>query len=258
MNCWRAKSLFSAHLDNELGHDEAQELNEHLANCPECRGAIEELRRMKRLVGGVNYHLPERFSDSVLECCRSGRVEAEKTTRRPLVLRYRFALAAGLLVSAVGAAFLVLDFDTNADSITPVTTTNTTTLAEPATDAVAAIAVSEEITSTPEPAPQTAGNYLANHLANSEVSINSDDVISRHVVADEAIAKAAAPARMVEAEVAEEAYYSAADFSLVSAGASLPGTATGLPPLPTDDADEETKPLNLEEFFEGNLAADGE
>ncbi|MCD4733951.1 zf-HC2 domain-containing protein, partial [bacterium] len=183
MNCCRAKSLFSAHLDNELGHEETQELNEHLANCAECRGAIEELRRMKRLVGGVNYRLPDSFSDEVLQQCRNGRVEVESDSRRPLVPRFRFALAAGLLVSAVGAAFLVLDFDTEPDSTTTETTT-ATIAAESVSDEAAVITESEEIIPAAEPVAQTAGNYLTSHLANSEVAINSDDVISRHVVAD--------------------------------------------------------------------------
>jgi len=252
LNCWRAKSLFSAQLDNELGRDETQELNEHLADCPECRGAMEELRRMKRLVGGVNYRLPERFSDEVLQKCRSGRVEADEKSSRPMAPVFRFALAAGLLVSAVGAAFLVLDFDTES------TTTETTAAAvESTSDATAVIIESEELVPEAEPVAQTAGNYLTDHLANSEVAINSDDVISRHMVADEAIAKASEPSRMAEAEVSEEQYYSDADFSLVSTGAALPGVTASLPLLPAEEADA-AKPLNLEEFFESNAAAGGE
>jgi|GEM_PF-4250435 len=212
---------------------------------------------MKRLVGGVNYRLPDSFSDEVLRQCRSGRVEVESESRRSLVPRFRFALAAGLLVSAVGAAFLILDFDTESGSTTTETTT-AAVAAESASDEAAVITESEEIIPAAEPVAQTAGNYLTSHLANSEVAINSDDVISRHVVADEAIAKASEPSRMAAAEISEDSFYSEADFSLVSAGAAPPGTAAGLPPLPADDTDDEEKPLNLEEFFESNATAGGE
>ncbi|HEY3246934.1 MAG TPA: zf-HC2 domain-containing protein [bacterium] len=56
MNHSRAERMLSALLDNELTADEAADVRAHLAACESCRGELDRLTRVKRLLAA----LPER------------------------------------------------------------------------------------------------------------------------------------------------------------------------------------------------------
>jgi hypothetical protein len=248
MRCWRAKGLFSAYLDNELRGRELDAFTEHLDGCPACRRELAELRALKEAVGSVSYRLPDGFHRAVLSHSRLAdlvterfRSRSEARSARPnmrLVL-----VAASVVILAVGVGLLGLDDMTGTvsptvvdlphlgDRVTESSPKPAAGLADERGEVAEAVA---EAVSSDDRGPET---YLSEHLAAAEVPQSSTEELSRHVLADEALSRAAE----VPAEIS-----TGARFSLVSAGSPIPDAAAGLPDLPTGgtaDADAEAETL---------------
>lgn len=51
--CERIEPLLSGYVDGELAAPQVRAVETHLAGCPDCRGAIEQLRRLEGLYAGV-------------------------------------------------------------------------------------------------------------------------------------------------------------------------------------------------------------
>ena len=71
MTCHDARDLFSARIDEVLGHDETARLDAHLAGCADCRTEWARFERTVALVRGSEpAHAPAGFVDRVLEAAR--------------------------------------------------------------------------------------------------------------------------------------------------------------------------------------------
>jgi predicted anti-sigma-YlaC factor YlaD len=98
MTCDEALALLSAELDGELTENEQAGLRAHLAACPDCRRAREELRRADDGLKGLQEDPPETLAPSVMKKIRR---EREKRAERR-----NFLFSAAFLASA--AAIFVL------------------------------------------------------------------------------------------------------------------------------------------------------
>jgi len=96
-HCERCTQLLSVRLDGELTAREAQELEAHLARCPECRALAEELEAIHAAFLALeDISAPEGFARGVME-----RIEAETTPKViPLFRRPQFRALAGLAACA--------------------------------------------------------------------------------------------------------------------------------------------------------------
>ena len=96
-HCERCTLLLSARLDGELTAREEQELEAHLAGCPECRGLAEELEAIHAAFPHLEeIPAPEGFARGVME-----RIEKETTPKAiPLFRRPQFRALAGLAACA--------------------------------------------------------------------------------------------------------------------------------------------------------------
>ncbi|HUT99733.1 MAG TPA: zf-HC2 domain-containing protein [bacterium] len=244
MRCWRAKGLFSAYMDDELRGRELDAFSAHLDGCPTCRRELAELRALKEAVGSVGYRLPADFHQAVLSHSRLAdlvterfRSRSEARSARPnlrLVL-----VAASVVIIAVGVGLLgldnmagtaspmALDLPQISDRVTDSSPSPATELRREGDGVADAVAEAVHNDSGPE-------EYLSEHLAAAEVSQSSTEELSRHVLADEALSRAAD----VPVEIS-----TGARFSLVSAGSPIPDADAGLPSLPAGDAaDVDTEP----------------
>ncbi|OGD71465.1 MAG: hypothetical protein A2Y64_07115 [Candidatus Coatesbacteria bacterium RBG_13_66_14] len=239
MRCWRAKGLFSAYMDNELRGRELDAFSAHLDGCPDCRRELAELRVLKEAVGSVSYRLPAGFHEAVHSHSRLAdlvterfRSRSEARSARPnmrLVL-----VAASVVIIAVGVGLLglnnltgapslkILDLPTVGDRVTESSPTPAAELEGERGEVAEAVAETVRKESGPE-------TYLSEHLAAAEVSQSSTEELSRHVLADEALSRAAD----IPVEIS-----TGARFSLVSAGSPIPDDVAGLPSLPAGDAAE--------------------
>lgn len=59
MTCHDYKDLMMSYLDNELSAEQRQHFEEHLAECPECAGELEEFRKLKAITDEVTLVEPE-------------------------------------------------------------------------------------------------------------------------------------------------------------------------------------------------------
>ncbi|MCX7021210.1 MAG: zf-HC2 domain-containing protein [bacterium] len=243
MRCWRAKGLFSAYMDDELRGRELAAFCAHLNGCPACRRELAELRALKEAVGSVSYQLSDDFHQAVLSHSRLAdlvterfRSRSEARSARPnmrLVL-----VAASVVILAVGVGLLglnnmaetaspmALDLPLAGDRVTDSSPATAAELGTEPGDVAEAVAKAVHKDTGPE-------EYLSEHLAATEVSQSSTEELSRHVLADEALTRAAE----VPIEIS-----TGVRFSLVSAGSPIPDTAADLPSLPAEgaaDADAE-------------------
>jgi len=99
MRCAQCRELLNPYLDAELMPDEAAEVREHLAQCPDCARARDELAATSHLLqeGLVRYSAPDVLKARI----RSALVESEASDSRrqitsPLWLR---SVAAGFLIA---------------------------------------------------------------------------------------------------------------------------------------------------------------
>jgi len=237
MRCWRAKGLFSAYLDDELRGRELDAFSAHLDGCPGCRRALAELRALKEVVGSVSYRLPDGFYQAVHSHSRLADLVTERfrsrSEARSVRLNIRLVLvAASVVIIAVGVG--LLGFNNPAGTASP-TVFDLPRLTDRVTDSAPAPAaetegepdkVAEAVAETvrKESGPE---GYLSEHMAATEVSRSSTEELSRHVLADEALSRAAD----IPVEIS-----TGARFSLVSAGSPIPDAAAGLPDLPAGDA----------------------
>jgi len=237
MRCWRAKGLFSAYLDDELRGLELDAFSAHLDGCPACRRELTELRALKEAVGSVSYRLPDGFHEAVNSHSRLAdlvterfRSRSESRSARPNV---RLVLvAASVVIIAVGVGLLglndfagntsptVLDLPHLTDRVTDPSPAPAAELDSERGEVAEAVA---EVVSD-DGGPET---YLSEHLAAAEVSQSSTEELSRHILSDEALSRAAD----IPAEIS-----TSARFSMVSAGSPIPDAAAGLPDLPAGDA----------------------
>jgi len=238
MRCWRAKNLFSAYLDDELRGRELATLRAHLEECPACRRELAELRALKETVGTVSFPIPAGFTRTVFSHSRLADLVTDRFRERSAAgsnrMNMRLVLvAASVVIIAVGVGLLGLKDmlePSPADNTNPPATVVREAGEPPASADLEggrmglAGAVVEAVAEESGP-----GEYLSEHLAAAEALQSSAKELSRHVIADEALNRAA--------EVPVEATYGAR-FSLVSTGSPITDAAAGLPPLPTKaDAD---------------------
>ena len=59
MACEDYKDLIMGYLDNELQDEQRRAFEEHLAKCPECKGEVEEFRRIIQVTDEVTLAEPE-------------------------------------------------------------------------------------------------------------------------------------------------------------------------------------------------------
>lgn len=59
MACEDYKDMIMGYLDNELEDDQRRAFEEHLASCPQCRGEVEEFRRIIQVTDEVTLAEPE-------------------------------------------------------------------------------------------------------------------------------------------------------------------------------------------------------
>ncbi len=247
MRCWRAKKLFSAYLDDELRGHELSALREHLQGCPGCRSEIAQLRALKESIGSVGYRLPTGFTRAVLSHSRLSNTVTERFRERSAARMNRpnmrlVLVAASVVVLAVGVGLFGLDDMTKPPAPGNLEAPLAFTHEADETTATAEIELEREgiAEAVVEAAEEEIGPeyYLSEHLAAAEVPQSSTEELSRHVIADEALNRAAdLPAEPT----------TSARFSLVSTGAPILDVATDLPPLPPGaPADLDTESLGEE------------
>ena len=104
MDCRHCWEMLSARLDGELGPEEVQTLEEHLAQCPECRSLAGQLEGLHQDFQNLEEEpAPEGFARGVMErvAARGGRSRVISLFRRPQV-----RAMAGLAACAVLCAGL--------------------------------------------------------------------------------------------------------------------------------------------------------
>ncbi len=240
MRCWRAKRLFSAYLDDELRGHELSVFRGHLEGCPGCRRELTELRSLKESIGSVGYRLPAGFKRTLLSNSRLANLVTERfrerggaRTGRP---NMRLVLIAGsVVILAVGVGLFGLDDMAKPPTLGGIEAPFSTVRRADEAPAPAEIelereGIAEAVVEAVEKETGPEG-YLSEHLAAAEVAQSSTEELSRHVIADEALNRAA------DADIPAEPV-SSARFSLVSTGAPIPDVADDLPPLPLDAAAE--------------------
>ena len=73
MNCRSAEELFSSFVEDELSQRERRTLENHLADCPRCSQAVEELRATVDLLAALpSYETGPAFEEEVMDRIRSG------------------------------------------------------------------------------------------------------------------------------------------------------------------------------------------
>lgn len=79
MKCSKAKELLSAMLDGELGRSEEEAVLRHVEKCEECKRELEELRRLRYLLGALPFEpLPLHVKMAVLSAIGAeGRLASE-------------------------------------------------------------------------------------------------------------------------------------------------------------------------------------
>ena len=59
MNCQDYKGLMMGYLDNELGQEQREAFEKHLAACSQCAKELEEFKKLKQITEGVTLVEPE-------------------------------------------------------------------------------------------------------------------------------------------------------------------------------------------------------
>lgn len=96
MGCEEYTPLISARLDGELTPEEAARLDAHLAECPQCRILVRELKELKEILAQSEpVEVPEVLSKGVME-----RIRAQRMAQRWSMVRRIGGLAAALVLCA--------------------------------------------------------------------------------------------------------------------------------------------------------------
>jgi anti-sigma factor RsiW len=109
MRCAACRELLDAHLDHELMSEESADVRDHLAQCPDCARAYDELAATSHVLreGLVHYRAPDVLKARI----RSALAESDgnattvnRAPRRPIVPQQWLRLAAAGLVIAVASS----------------------------------------------------------------------------------------------------------------------------------------------------------
>lgn len=102
--CEAYRSLLSALLDGELEGQERRDVEAHLAECPDCRAYLEDLKEIQAVFRGLDELAPQDFSAHVMERVRvTDQDRPERKTVRLRPWRRWVAAAACCALVAAGA-----------------------------------------------------------------------------------------------------------------------------------------------------------
>ena len=99
-DCGYFETQISTYADGMLSQEEAEELQAHLAQCPECRALFASFREMSEAFSSLETAPPAGFSEEVLAAVKARSVHAKRKRR------YITSIAAALLVLLMGLCSL--------------------------------------------------------------------------------------------------------------------------------------------------------
>ena len=102
MNCEEALVLLSGHLDGQNSEEEAARLQDHLAQCPDCRRLLEDLKALDAGLLSLEEEPPADLCESVMEAIRQ-EAPVRKKKRRWV---WPTTAAAAVLILLAGAGTL--------------------------------------------------------------------------------------------------------------------------------------------------------
>lgn len=102
MNCEEALVLLSGHLDGQNSEEEAARLQDHLAQCPDCRRLMEDLKALDAGLLSLEEEPPADLCESVMEVIRQ-EAPVRKKKRRWV---WPTTAAAAVLILLAGAGTL--------------------------------------------------------------------------------------------------------------------------------------------------------
>jgi anti-sigma factor (TIGR02949 family) len=102
MNCEEADRFLDAYLDGELDAAQRTELEQRLADCPECRQKLERLRQFRAFftANAPHYPAPPELRSKVL-----ARLEVQRKSNIIALVRQPWLYAAALLIVSLGLAW---------------------------------------------------------------------------------------------------------------------------------------------------------
>ncbi|MBV8212545.1 MAG: anti-sigma factor [Verrucomicrobia bacterium] len=103
MNCEEADRFLDAYLDGELEPDKRAELDQHLADCPECKEKLARLRQLREFftANAPHYPAPPELRGKVL-----ARLEVTRRSNLISLVRRPWLYAAALLIVSLVLAWL--------------------------------------------------------------------------------------------------------------------------------------------------------
>lgn len=106
-DCEKVLDMLNEYIDGELNANDAALVRSHIENCPECREALEELKKIEQLLDESVEEAPETLCDRVME-----HVRAEKAaSRKKIVFMRRFgiiAAAAVICLAVIASPMLIM------------------------------------------------------------------------------------------------------------------------------------------------------
>ena len=105
ISCERCEELINARLDGYLTEEEALLLEEHLAQCPDCRKLDRDLTTLHERLKNLSFDLPQDFAASVMARLGSVAFQPVKRKKRPWAAAV-CAAAAVLLAVAISPQVL--------------------------------------------------------------------------------------------------------------------------------------------------------
>jgi len=125
MNCHKAKESISLFLDERLGPEQQARLNEHLEQCPDCAGYLEDLRQGLAMLREEGLEQPsENFEWNLKRKIQRAVAEQEVERRGSRIgarewRRFAFSAAAALLVVVVGGGLWMGSLDGGSQATSP-------------------------------------------------------------------------------------------------------------------------------------------
>ena len=106
-DCEKVLDMLNEYIDGELDANNAALVRSHIENCPECREALEALKKIEQLLDESTEEAPEALCDRVME-----RVRAEKTASRKKIVFMRrlgiIAAAAVICLAVIASPMLIM------------------------------------------------------------------------------------------------------------------------------------------------------